>query len=60
MSTSKNTDQSKSDKLIPAPSWCAAMATIIDFQIIAEENGKNFSEALREAIDKKIKRIKNG
>lgn len=55
MSSSTNIDQSKQNRLIPAPSWCAAMETILDFQQVAEEQGKNFSEALREALSEKIK-----
>lgn len=54
MTTLLNTENQKEDKLIPAPSWCAAMNTIIEFQEVAEQMGKNFSEALREALDEKI------
>lgn len=42
------------DKFIPAPSWCAEMGMIMDFEALAYDLGVTPSEAFRMALDEHI------
>jgi hypothetical protein len=45
------TSNQEQHKFVSAPSWCAEMGTIIDFEVLAEELGVSASEAFRIALD---------
>lgn len=49
-----DSSRSTQSRMVSAPSWCAEMQQIIDFEVLAEQLGVTPSEAFRMALDEYI------